>query len=1138
MADIIEEIKKQGNELYKNQKFAEAVDEYSKALELSRDNPILLSNRSAAQWKLERYEDALKDAEACIQAKPDWVKGYLRKTVALNSLKKYGEAKEAAVKGFSLNDLRLSKDFVTEWLKASKSQVSQDRALLLLTKPYHNFYPNGVDLISDKYCDTLLLIVESLMPSKSQGVLGMSHTELVQCLDDVLEQLHALLSEFDQLHNIVVFSEWIEKVKIDVDSFNLLSRKELMEGVDQKSVTLASWLHKDLLPALVPVVAPILLLVPLAVLSRSVCLRCMNSSHFTLEYFAHATLALFEDSIFDEPVYISTYIQLLFLFLYSYGSVEIWTAQMLELVQVTIVKIQRLLEQMPKTTKNFDYCFSEYTANLSVFLEMKIDQISESEFSHNPSVSTDLEQILRVECCENPSKARMLAEEHLQKIHVDHPSSENNASLILNAQEMFIISSVFTKIRDIERGLAVYTEAFSKAISILKHTIENGIVKGDEISTTIGSLRHFALCGASFLIDSKPDIAYDAFIKWKCLYSEVFSILIRLGLRANNRTLFQVLSDPLIQAGKEEQLKAFSFSQTNEEVFTQKYFPHVLQALACQTHMQVKNAMEVGDVILDYIFDVFHPTFNADAKEQSNQVCYVCVLEKTACPKMFELDMLPILQKTSDKHVAFDEIEALCADLSKCIFPHGVCQILENKRFTRLCISLDSYLHDLPIEACPYWEKSETGQIIRLCEKFEIVRISSPRELLRENVIASLRFVLNPSLDLASGPSILDVDATLKAVASAKIKLGGVSFIDVANRAIELCGHTQETLRLESERLQSTASRSKYPQIELSPKLMQALQNSVQKNLQIMNDRREELKDQVSFRLNPPTFSLNTKCYIIGNPKYNLDGDGEVAQDSQVDGCTSSLASLALFFGLSSEKSNSISVDHLPETQREVETIQYIMSLNPDLNPLEPLTGVDATVGSILALECPFIVHIATHGFMKSFAHTQSWQNYWNDTTTALLLAGSETYLNGDYSKLNFHINTGCLTPATVCAVNLEGTRLVFLSACRSGVGYKPFHETAQSLYQAFRGAGALSVISTLWNVKDDKAADFASLFYTHFIQQPAVCPSRALFLARKHLIEQNEPFLVYASFTCSGLDLQLNPATATEAQNIQMVSQ
>ena len=257
MADIIEEIKKQGNELYKNQKFAEAVDEYSKALELSRDNPILLSNRSAAQWKLERYEDALKDAEACIQAKPDWVKGYLRKTVALNSLKKYSEAKEAAVKGFSLNDLRLSKDFVTEWLKASKSQVSQDRALLLLTKPYHNFYPNGVDLISDKYCDTLLLIVESLMPSKSQGVLGMSHTELVQCLDDVLEQLHALLSEFDQLHNIVVFSEWIEKVKIDVDSFNLLSRKELMEGLDQKSVTLASWLHKDLLPALVPVVAPI-----------------------------------------------------------------------------------------------------------------------------------------------------------------------------------------------------------------------------------------------------------------------------------------------------------------------------------------------------------------------------------------------------------------------------------------------------------------------------------------------------------------------------------------------------------------------------------------------------------------------------------------------------------------------------------------------------------------------------------------------------------------------------------------------------------------------------------------------------------------------------------------------------------------
>ena len=142
-------------------------------------------------------------------------------------------------------------------------------------------------------------------------------------------------------------------------------------------------------------------------------------------------------------------------------------------------------------------------------------------------------------------------------------------------------------------------------------------------------------------------------------------------------------------------------------------------------------------------------------------------------------------------------------------------------------------------------------------------------------------------------------------------------------------------------------------------------------------------------------------------------------------------------------------------------------------------------------------------------------------------------------------INTGCLTPATVCAVNLEGTRLVFLSACRSGVGYKPCIPR--------NSTKSLSSISWCWCIECDihivecERWQSSWLCWLWWLCIPILyslhsaasslsvsCP----FLARKHLIEQNEPFLVYASFTCSGLDLQLNPATATEAQNIQMVSQ
>ena len=212
------------------------------------------------------------------------------------------------------------------------------------------------------------------------------------------------------------------------------------------------------------------------------------------------------------------------------------------------------------------------------------------------------------------------------------------------------------------------------------------------------------------------------------------------------------------------------------------------------------------------------------------------------------------------------------------------------------------------------------------------------------------------------------------------------------------------------------------------------------------------------------------------------------------------------------------------------------MQLNPCLCVQEPIVKDDATVGNILSLESPFILHIATHGCLESSIHTQARKNHWSDTSTALLLAGAETYLNGNYSKLSFHINVGCLTPAAVCAINLEETRLAFLSACNSAIGDKPFHETAVSILQAFRSAGTKTVISTLWSVDDNATVDVVSVFYNHLIEDPTSCPSTALALTKKHLIERNEPFSIYAAFTCSGLDQPLHPAAVSEAQSIEMV--
>jgi stress-induced-phosphoprotein 1 len=53
---------------------------------------VFYSNRSAAYLQKGDADSALKDAESCIAAKPDWAKGYNRKGCAQHALKQYDEA--------------------------------------------------------------------------------------------------------------------------------------------------------------------------------------------------------------------------------------------------------------------------------------------------------------------------------------------------------------------------------------------------------------------------------------------------------------------------------------------------------------------------------------------------------------------------------------------------------------------------------------------------------------------------------------------------------------------------------------------------------------------------------------------------------------------------------------------------------------------------------------------------------------------------------------------------------------------------------------------------------------------------------------------------------------------------------------
>ncbi|KAI0546512.1 hypothetical protein F4679DRAFT_557678 [Xylaria curta] len=79
-----DELKTLGNNAMAAKNFDEAIDAFTKAIELAPENHVLYSNRSAAYASKKDWTKALGDAEKTTQVKPDWPRGWGRKGAALH----------------------------------------------------------------------------------------------------------------------------------------------------------------------------------------------------------------------------------------------------------------------------------------------------------------------------------------------------------------------------------------------------------------------------------------------------------------------------------------------------------------------------------------------------------------------------------------------------------------------------------------------------------------------------------------------------------------------------------------------------------------------------------------------------------------------------------------------------------------------------------------------------------------------------------------------------------------------------------------------------------------------------------------------------------------------------------------------
>jgi CHAT domain-containing protein len=98
---------------------------------------------------------------------------------------------------------------------------------------------------------------------------------------------------------------------------------------------------------------------------------------------------------------------------------------------------------------------------------------------------------------------------------------------------------------------------------------------------------------------------------------------------------------------------------------------------------------------------------------------------------------------------------------------------------------------------------------------------------------------------------------------------------------------------------------------------------------------------------------------------------------------------------------------------------------------------------------------------------------------SGIALAGANTFLAG--GSLPDEAEDGILTAEDVSALDFQGTELVVLSACETGVGQIHNGEGVLGLRQAFIVAGAKSVIMSLWKIGDSAT----QTLMTHFYREP-----------------------------------------------------
>lgn len=241
-------------------------------------------------------------------------------------------------------------------------------------------------------------------------------------------------------------------------------------------------------------------------------------------------------------------------------------------------------------------------------------------------------------------------------------------------------------------------------------------------------------------------------------------------------------------------------------------------------------------------------------------------------------------------------------------------------------------------------------------------------------------------------------------------------------------------------------------------------------------------------RLNQTKKQLIKNSVVYGGIQYDVDADSLIAESRSY-----TLSDAYASRGLSLPESERSGWQFLNGSITETSIISKRL-MNENIES-QLLTGIAANEESFKSLSghSPELIHIATHGFFlsdkKDIDNSQYLKalnapiqsNGLSMNHSGLLFAGANRAWSG--KDVIENIEDGILTADEISRLNLNGTDLVVLSACETGLGEDASMEGVFGLQRGFKLAGVNTLVMSLWKVPDEATSELMQLFYDKWLE-------------------------------------------------------